>query len=143
MRRIVVLFTALSLSCTLPDHRQAKPRALSSGRVVEVTAQAVVGSAESRYVWFEYQTDASVPEPLLTEIREIWRDLRVEDSSRGVPVVFVEAIARQRRIRWEGLVVERVANEKGCVSYTRLPSGEWQESELACCLIVPCEARSN
>ena len=123
MKRLVVLQVALALGCAAPDHRRVQPRTLSSGRVVEVTAQAIAGPADARYLWFEYQTEAAVPEPLLSEIREIWLDLRSEGTSAGVPMVVVEAIARHRRIRWEGLILERVAREKGCVSYTKLSTG--------------------
>jgi hypothetical protein len=143
MKKIVVLQAVLALGCAAPDHRRVQPRTLSSGRVVEVTVQAIAGPPDARYLWFEYQTEAAVPEPLLSEIREIWRDLRLERTSAGVPVVMVEAIARHRRIRWEGLILERVAREKGCVSYTKLSTGEWQESALACCLPVPCETGSE
>jgi hypothetical protein len=144
MKQIILLHAALALSCAVGDHRKVQVRTLSSGRVVEVTVPlAIAGPPESPYLWFEYQTQAAVPGPLLAEIREVWSDLRPEAAAAGVPTVFVEAISMRRSIRWEGAIIERIAREKGCVSYTRLPNGEWRESELSCCLMAPCEARSN
>jgi hypothetical protein len=138
MRGIFAILVMSSVSCGggVPTKERLT---LSSGRTIEVVRSGVVGLEGSRHYWFEYKTGARVPVPLLDEIREVWMDVQSDVERARVSVAFVEATALSRSVHWDGLKPILVAREKGCLSFTRQDTGQWQESALACCQMGPCE----
>jgi len=137
MRCVLLAIVATVLSCAASENG-GEVRTLSSGHGIEVVAEEVV-SAQEPYLWFQYRSSAEVPDELRTEIASIWDDIRVDAEGAGVSTVFIDALKSHRELQWDGWWPGFSEVEKGCVTFTQQKVG-WASSELACCLMGPCES---